>query len=150
MELLEKIAHVKTHGGPQTMIELTPYATFIGIEAELQDGEFVSRLPFSEGNIGNPALPAIHGGVTAGFLECAALFYLLWNVPVKRIPKVIDFSIDYLRSGEASNMYSHCEITRLGRRVALCTAKAWQHDHTKPIAIARMHVLLDTNTPINS
>jgi hypothetical protein len=37
-------------------------------------------LPFDESLIGNPFLPALHGGVTSAFLEMTAIIELSWSL----------------------------------------------------------------------
>ncbi|PCH83712.1 MAG: thioesterase [Piscirickettsiaceae bacterium] len=145
MQLFKTIAELKAHNDYDGLVDLIPYAKSIGVETSMVGDHIVSTLKFLQSNIGNPALPALHGGVVAGFMENTALFHLLWEVKLERMPKIIDFSIDYLRPGQATTTYSHCDIIRLGRRVALCNIKAWQHDIDKPIAFARGHFLLSNN-----
>ena len=55
-----------------------PYVNFLGVEFEQKGDELIAILPFNPKLIGNPALPAIHGGVTASFLEITAIFGLSW------------------------------------------------------------------------
>ena len=148
MTLLEQIQQLKSKNDYEGLVELIPYAKSVGIETSMVGDNIVSSLRFMESNIGNPALPALHGGLVAGFMENAAIFHLLWNNELKNIPKIIDFSIDYLRPGLAETTYSHCDVIRLGRRVALCNIKAWQADSEKPVALARAHFLLSGNKPI--
>lgn len=147
MSFVHKLNQIKQANDYEAIVELIPYAKFIGVETSLVGNDLVSSLAFMPDNIGNPALPALHGGVIAGFMENAALFHLIWQIELINIPKIIDFSIDYLRPGQASTSYSKCEITRLGRRVALCNISAWQEDSSKPIAHARGHFLLSENSP---
>jgi len=149
MSLLNTIQDLKYRHDHEGLVELIPYAKSIGVETSMVGDNIVSTLRFKESNIGNPAIPALHGGVVAGFMENAALLHLVWSTELENIPKIIDFSIDYLRPGQAETTYSHCEIIRLGRRVALCNITAWQADSEKPIAIARGHFLLANNEPIS-
>ncbi|MEW5056420.1 MAG: PaaI family thioesterase [Cycloclasticus sp.] len=149
MELFKKISELKANNDFEGLIELVPYAKTIGIETSLVGDNIVSTLPFISSNIGNHAIPALHGGAVAGFMENAAIFHLMWTAKLQQMPKVIDFSIDYLRSGQATTSYSQCEIIRLGRRVALCNIKVWQADIDKPFALARAHFLLSSNEPFN-
>jgi uncharacterized protein (TIGR00369 family) len=102
----------------------------------------VLHLPFKKSLIGNSALPAIHGGVVASFMESAALMHLLLMLDEQRVPKSIDFSIDYLRSAHAEDSYANCAVERLGRRVAQVQIRCWQANPTKPVALARAHFLL--------
>ena len=55
-----------------------PYIKFLGIEFDRRGDELTAILPFDEKLIGNPMLPALHGGVTAAFLETAAIVELAW------------------------------------------------------------------------
>jgi len=123
-------------------IEFVPYASFLGITFEENSGELVFRLPFSQHLIGNPLLPALHGGALAGFMENAAMMHLLWETTPIDTPKNIDFTIDFIRSGRPQDTFAVCSITKLGSRVANLQIEAWQSDRTSPIAIARSHFLV--------
>ena len=125
-----------------SLIQLVPYARLIGIECLRLGDEMVFRLPQNESNIGNP-LPAIHGGVIAGFMEHAAMLHLLMFMGAPHLPKIIDFSIDYLRAGHYRDTYAQCQVWRQGRRVANVAINAWQTSQTEPIATARAHFKVD-------
>ena len=96
----------------------------------------------NEDNIGNPTLPALHGGCIGGFMENSAIFHVLATIETERIPKVIDFSLDYLRPGRFKDTYATCEVVRQGRKVVNVGIKAWQTTQSEPIANARTHLLL--------
>jgi len=147
MDLFNKISELKANNDYEGLVELVPYAKTIGVETSLVGDNIISSLPYIENNIGNYMIPALHGGAVAGFMENAAVFHLMWTGKLKQMPKVIDFSIDYLRTGHATTSYSQCDIIRLGRRVALCNIKVWQDDIDKPFALARGHFLLSSNEP---
>ena len=49
------------------MLGRIPYARFLGVEVSLHGDEMTGVLPFSPRLIGNPLLPAIHGGVIGAF-----------------------------------------------------------------------------------
>ncbi|AFT67504.1 MAG: acyl-coenzyme A thioesterase PaaI-like protein [Cycloclasticus pugetii] len=148
MSLVEKINDIKLRHDYEAIVELIPYAKTIGVETSMVGESIVSSLRFMESNIGNPAVPALHGGVIAGFMENSALLHLIWEIELVNIPKIIDVSIDYLRPGQTTTTYSKCDIVRLGSRVALCNIIAWQEDINKPIAQARGHFLLSENRPL--
>jgi uncharacterized protein (TIGR00369 family) len=93
-------------------------------------------------NIGNPSLPAIHGGVIGGFLELCASIELMFYSEVTQVPKVIDFSLDYLRPGRYKTIYASCDVLRQGKKLVNVSASAWQDDSNLPIATARCHFLL--------
>lgn len=137
---------------------LVPYAAFLDLRVERLTPEPVFRLPFRRSLIGNAALPALHGGVVAGFMENAAQLHLLLLLDENKVPKSIDFSIDYLRSANAVDSFVTCEVARLGRRVAQVQIRCWQGAKnaadtdgidTEPgqrlVALARAHFLLEAH-----
>ena len=100
------------------LLAQVPYSQFIGMSVARFGDEMVFRLPAKDDNIGNPVLPAIHGGVIAGFMEMSAIVQLMVFMQAKKVPKIVDFSIDYLRAGLHQDTFAECKITRQGRRVA--------------------------------
>ena len=127
-------------GNYDAVNELIPYAHFLGFRLEHdKDGGPLFVLPFDPRNIGNVHLPAIHGGVIAGFLENAAIMHLLYATESTTMPKPINCNIDYLRSGRPIETYAKCEVTKQGRRIANVSITAWQDNPDKLIASARYH-----------
>ncbi|MEO2177544.1 MAG: PaaI family thioesterase [bacterium] len=124
------------------LIEHVPYARFLGIQVERKGTEITTILPFREMLIGNPNLPAIHGGAIGAFLEITAVIQLLSDASVERLPKTVDISIDFLRSGRPVDTYGRAIVTRQGRRVANVRAEIWQEEKAKPIAAAHGQFLL--------
>jgi uncharacterized protein (TIGR00369 family) len=137
-----------THNGPPPALEVpedptspfanSPFARCLGIRIGA-DGTLV--MPFSPKIIGNPILPAIHGGMTGAFLETAAIVGVTRELGVSP-PKPIGLTINYLRSGRALDSYANVSIVKQGRRVVAFEAQAWQDDRTKPIASAFGHFML--------
>jgi uncharacterized protein (TIGR00369 family) len=122
-----------------------PYVDYLGILRAAGDAEPpLFRLPYQDKLIGNPELPALHGGVIAGFAETAATLHLIRTLRGAKFPKSIDFSIDYLRSGRPVESFASCEVVRVGSRVALVQVRCWQQTPHEPIAVARGHFLLTT------
>ena len=130
---------------PNRIFEATPYAEFLGISIEIVDSGYVCHLAFRDEHIGNPILPALHGGVTGALLESAAIFHLVWDLNATSIPKTINLSIDYLRPGRAVDTYASGVVTKQGRRVSNVRVEAWQEARDKPIAAAHGHFLLVTD-----
>ena len=124
---------------PETPI---PYIEFLGIRAVPGGDVPMFRLPYQAKLIGNPHLPALHGGVIAGFAETAALLHLVATLGGAKLPKGIDFSIDYLRAGRPVQTFAQCELVRVGARVALVQVRCWQSAPDRPIVVARGHFLL--------
>lgn len=132
----------RERGDCEALVALIPYARFLGMQAVTSDGRLRASLPFRPGLVGNPTLPALHGGVTAAFMENTALLQLLLQLDEQRMPKSIDFAIDYLLSGRPETLHADCEVSRLGSRVAQTQIRCWQQDRARPIAVARAHFLL--------
>ena len=124
------------------MGELIPYNKWLAIRFENRYGELISVLPFDQMIVGNPLLPAIHGGVTGAFLESASMAEVIKEMGAERLPKIINITIDYMLSGRPQDTFARAEITRRGRRVASVHTKAWQDDRNVPIAMAQAHFLL--------
>lgn len=143
LNLNQLVAQAHASNDYDVLMELIPYAKLIGIECLRLGDDMVFRLPASKDTIGNPILPAIHGGVIAGFMEQSAMLHLLMFMGIPHLPKIIDFSIDYLRAGHYRDTYASCQVWRQGRRVANVAITAWQTSQTEPIATARAHFKVD-------
>jgi uncharacterized protein (TIGR00369 family) len=119
-----------------------PYAAFLGVRAELKGDELTLVLPYAETLIGNPLLPALHGGVVGALMELTALTQLAIASKSDRFPKTIDVGFDYLRSGRPQDTYARARVIKIGRRVANVQAEAWQSARAAPIAAMHGHFLV--------
>lgn len=111
-----------------------PYAGFIGVEPIVMDDELTMAMRYKESNIGNPFLPALHGGVIGGFMEVSAIAGLMFSGDFTKVPKPIGLNIGYLRSGRPQDAFARASIVRQGSRVANVRVEAWQDDMDRPIA----------------
>lgn len=124
---------------PASLFANSPFARCLGIRLGADD---TLVMPFSPKIIGNPVLPAIHGGMTGAFLETTAIVGVTRELGVSAPPKPIGLTINYLRSGRALDSYAKVSIVKQGRRVVAFEAQAWQDDPGKPIASAFGHFML--------
>lgn len=142
-----------------------PYIGFLGITFDRRGDEITAVLPYRDDLIGNPMLPALHGGATAAFLEVAAIidlsFAMLWEdietgridaatltpATLPRLPRTIDFTVDYLRAGLPRDAYARARVNRSGRRYASVHVEAWQDNRARPFAQATGHFLMPTPDP---
>ena len=128
-----------------------PYASKLGIAPRLIKGELHLVLPFKDSNIGNPILPALHGGAVGGFMEMAAICQLIidrakvGNDIDAELPKPIGINIDYLRRGKPIDTYARALVFKAGKRVSNVRVEAWQDDADKPIAALHGHFLTAAN-----
>lgn len=121
------------------LLDAWPYARFLGVRLEALGDGLVAVLPFDPKLIGNPILPALHGGVVASFLELAALARL--DAEGKRA-RTIDITVDYLRPARPVTFCAEARILKLGRRAANLAVEAWQEDRDSPVAALRGHFMI--------
>jgi uncharacterized protein (TIGR00369 family) len=120
---------------------LPPYAELLGLRTERgADGGLLWVMPFREEVVGRPGF--LHGGAIAGLLEFAALGTLFEALGDGATARPINVSVDFMRGGTDHDTYAAAVVTRLGGRVANVEAHAWQHDRTRPIAAARMNLMV--------
>lgn len=139
VEILEELRRT---GEWARLTDAIPYTKFLGISVDCSSGDLIGTLAYDDMLIGNPALPALHGGTIGALLESTAVFELLFRQETVSLPKTINITVDYLRSGAPVDTYAKGVITRRGRRVANVRVEAWQEDPGRPIAIAYCHFLL--------
>lgn len=143
MSLADIIEHAPSSETLALWLQKVPYASYLGIEARVDGEDILFILPPDDKLIGNPGIRAIHGGVIGAFMEQAGAFHLIARMENPVLPKIIDFSLDYLRANYAQHTYARCNVTRQGRSVANVHVTAWQEDENKPTATARAHFLID-------
>ncbi|MBR9763319.1 MAG: PaaI family thioesterase [Rhodobacteraceae bacterium] len=141
----------------QALVSASPYIRFLGVRFDRRGDELTAVLPYDDKLIGNPMLPALHGGATAAFLEVTAVIGMAWAHywpdfesgrldpqrmaagELPRLPKTIGLTVDYLRSGLPRDAYARAQIVRSGRRYASVRSEAWQDNVDRPIAHATVH-----------
>lgn len=133
------------------LVSSIPYAEMLGIETRLMGEDFFLVLPYLDSNIGNPTLPALHGGAVGGFMEVCAIAEIKrrnfeQGFPHAKFAKPIGINIDYLRRGKPVETFARADIFKEGSRVANVRVRAWQESFDKPIAALSGHFLLpETN-----
>lgn len=140
--ILEHIAAARAQGDLSPLVAAIPYAQFLGLSAAVEHGELVTTMRYADHLIGNPALPALHGGTLGALLESAAVFSLMWASETALLPKTITITVDYLRSARPVDTFASGVITRQGRRVAAVRVEAWQENRAQLVATAHAHFLI--------
>ena len=133
---------MKPSPSPAFAIEDLPYARFLGVRVELAGDEMTAVLPFADHLVGNPLLPALHGGVIGAFMEMTAMAQLAISERRSRLPRPIGVTVDFLRSGKPLATYARARVKRVGRRIASVDVEAWQEERALPIAVLHAHFLL--------
>ena len=124
------------------LLDRLPYARFLGLTSEQDGDDLIVTMPFADRLIGNPMLPALHGGATAALLELTAVAQAALSYPRLRLPRPINVTVAYLRSGRPADVHARARISKAGRRVAHVLAEAWQEDEAQPIASLTAHFLV--------
>ena len=141
------------------IVNQVPYIEFLGVSFDRHGDQLTATMAFHDDLIGNPALPALHGGATAAFLEVTAIIGLAWTslwgeiegesldieavqTGVLALPKTIDFTVDYLRPGLPRDAYARVRVNRSGRRYASVHVEAWQDNRDRLFAQASGHFLM--------
>ena len=141
------------------IVSQVPYITFLGVSFDRHGDELTSTMAFHDDLIGNPMLPALHVGATAAFLEVTAIVGLAWaslwtDIEEERLnisavqngklalPKTIDLTVDYLRSGLPRDAYARARVNRSGRRYASVHVEGWQDNRSRLFAQATGHFLM--------
>lgn len=100
------------------LIRHPPFHQWMGVKAiEASPGRAVLEIPPNEDFVGNPFIPAVHGGIVAALIDLAggaALF-----VDLQFPTPTIDMRVDYLRPAFAGkSLRAEARVKSLGKTVA--------------------------------
>lgn len=130
-----------SHPDVQSLINKIPYAKHLGIRPSVLGDELTLIMPYRDESVGNPLLPALHGGAMGAFLEITAVIELQFRGYCDGFPKTIDVNMDFLRRAKPTDLFARAVIARQGSRVANVRVKAWQATRDEPIIILHGHFL---------
>ncbi len=84
--------------------------------AHVEDEHALILLPYREELIGNPMIPAIHGGILAGLIDLAggAAVFTVTNAPAP----TIDLRVDYVRPALQKDTVADARIVNSGKTIA--------------------------------
>ncbi len=131
--------HIPDEASLNRLIQSIPFVAHLGVSCVAHGDQITTILPFQSLLIGNPTLPAFHGGATGAFLEIAAGLQLCRSARVNQLPRTIDLTIDYMKPAGAQSLHARAEISKLGRTVSNVRVEAWQTSRDKPVAAAQVH-----------
>jgi len=143
--LIKRLEEARRKRDVSRLAEAIPYAKWMHIAPETTTGELLTRMRYHESLIGNTHLPAIHGGTLGAMLEMTAIFHLLWETDTQTVPKIVNITVDYLRSAGPRDVIAAAKVTKQGRRMVNVFAEAWQDDRSKPVASASAHFLVQSD-----
>ena len=142
--LMKRLAEARKQRDVSRLADAIPYARWMQIAPENGTGELLTRMRYHDSLIGNTFLPAIHGGTLGAMLEMAAIFHLLWETDTQTVPKIVNITVDYLRSAGPRDVIASAKVTKQGRRMVNVFAEAWQDDRSRPVASASAHFLVQS------
>lgn len=109
------------------MEEGIPFNVFLGIRASrLERGRADLRLPFRPELVGNPMVPALHGGTLSALADTAGGAAVFSAVEPGDVVSTIDLRIDYLRPAAEVHTVAEAQVVRLGGRVGVSRIRLWQ------------------------
>ena len=127
-QMLERLAR---------LFESTPFFRFLGMAFNVvKVGRVEIEIPFRQELIGNPELPALHGGVISALLDtCGGA--AVWSQLGKgdRV-STVDLRVDYLRPGRPETLIGVGRVIRLGNRVGVAELRAFHPGRVdEPVAV---------------
>ena len=109
------------------MEEGIPFNVFLGIRVpELGVGTATLVLPFRPELVGNPFVPALHGGTISALADTAGGAAVFSATDAGDRVSTIDVRIDYLRPAALVDCVAVAEVVRLGGRVGVARIRVWQ------------------------
>ena len=142
MSIIEALRAARDSRDYSGLGEAMPYIDALGITVRESPQGMLLVLAADDIHVGNPYTRALHGGFIGAFLETAAIVQLVLEQDGDNLPKPINITVDYLRSGKVSETWAAARVTRLGRRVANVHASCWQDSADRPIATLSGHFLM--------
>jgi uncharacterized protein (TIGR00369 family) len=113
-----------------------PFNTLLGLRClEIAEGGVRVELPYRPEHVGNPEIPALHGGVISATLDTTGGL-AVWSQagPHDRV-STIDLRVDFLRPGRAEPLIAVARVVRLGNRVGVAELRAFHPDaEDRPVA----------------
>lgn len=120
----------------ETMI---PFNQHLGMKVDHVEPGFVRLLlPFRPEFIGDPARPAMHGGVISTLVDTSGGLAVWSQLQYGDKVSTIDLRVDYLAHGLLEALYAEAKIVRVGNRVAVADVRCYQaSDPSRTVATGK-------------
>lgn len=117
-----------------------PFHRANGIEmVEVTEDAAHTRWPFDEDLVGNPEVPAIHGGVISAMVDLTGAAPFVGTLG--RYTPTVDVRVDYLSHAGRADLQGHAEVLRFGESVG--TADVAVESGGETVAVGRGVYKLD-------
>ena len=125
-----------------------PFNRALGIKIDaIEDTYCVTRVPFKPELIGNPTIPAIHGGVLSTLADTAGGLAVLTSLKLLAGVSTIDLRIDYLRPAGPADLFCRAESIRVGNRVGVTKMRIYLGDGDGDVTIAECRGVYNIRRP---
>jgi uncharacterized protein (TIGR00369 family) len=117
-------------------MDMVPFNKVLGLRIdELGDGFCKMSVPFRDELIGDPARPALHGGVLSAVIDTCGGAAIWTQCEKGDVLSTVDLRVDYLRPGQPREFVVEGRVLRLGNRVGVAEMIAYHPGaEGKPIA----------------
>ena len=115
---------------------MTGFAQLLGSMISESGDAFV--LTPVEYMIGNPLLPALHGGAVASFLEVAAKRALHRRLSPGQPSQLISVNLQFLATARLDALVTTPKVRRVGRRIAVVHAEAFRREDPAAVCFAQL------------
>ncbi|MCA1813101.1 MAG: PaaI family thioesterase [Halobacteriales archaeon] len=127
------------------LIRVPPFHTWLGLTLlEASAEHAVVRVPYKDELIGNPLIPAVHGGITSALVDLAggAVTFAALGIPTP----TIDMRVDFLRPAMAGqDLVAAARAVNIGSTIAYVNVEvfnvpmgaSWPHAGAKLVATGR-------------
>lgn len=104
-----------------------PFNQVLGLTIRyIRKGDAGLNMPFKPELIGNPMVPALHGGTLSAMADAAGGAAVFSALPLGDSVSTIDLRIDYLRPAAPVDSFAEARIVRIGGRVGVARIQVWQ------------------------
>jgi uncharacterized protein (TIGR00369 family) len=122
----------------QLMEEFIPFNKFLGMKVKsISEGKCALRIPFRDELIGDPARPALHGGVTSMLIDTAGGAACFSALDAESRVSTVDLVVDYLRPGPLTDIEARARVVRAGNRVCIAMVDVYGDGDDEPFAQGR-------------
>jgi uncharacterized protein (TIGR00369 family) len=141
----------------EDLIRIPPFHAWLGLTlVEASPEHAIVRVPYKDELIGNPLIPAVHGGITSALVDLAggAVTFAALGVPTP----TIDLRVDFLRPAlSGQDLVAVARAVNIGSTIAYVDievfnvpeGQAWPHAQAKLVATGRcVYSTKDRGKPI--
>lgn len=126
----------------QQILDAVPFVRTLGVRVSMVDDRLTVCLPYAPHIVGNPKVPALHGGALASLLQITATAELIRVTAARKPPRMFSQTIEYLAGAGMLDTVATATVVSRSRRYANVRVEARQGTSTRPAAVATVQFLL--------